>query len=81
MLEEGKLYVVVTLRGNHWLFKKRASSSMLTGCYSAYSVNHDFCSLHSSHVCEDYEVFSIKPASSNYIAIWNRKFNDNLKFE
>ena len=33
------------------------------------------------YVCSDSEIKWLKPANENYIAIWNREFNDNVELQ
>lgn len=35
----------------------------------------------STRVCDDSQIEWIKPASRNYVSIWNRMFDDNIKMD
>ena len=56
-------------------------SDRITGCDCAVCLEdmytiHDEC-----YVCRDSGIVCIKPANENYIAIWNREFNDNVELQ
>ena len=75
MLEEGKIYIVKVDSGNVWLFKKYRGmlhADKQAGC------SHALC-LEEGYICRDSEIVWIKPANENYLAIWNRVFNDNIE--
>lgn len=78
MLEIGKLYVVKTMYGNYWLFKKNERRD-LTACDSSLCLNDMSTWTSSTRVCDDSQIEWIKRASRNYVSIWNRKFNDNIE--
>lgn len=81
MLEEGNIYIVKVNRGDVWLFKKCRCgllTDIKTGCYQALCLEDMFKSRVRGYVCSDSQVVWIKPANENYIAIWNREFNDNI---
>ena len=81
MLEEGKIYLVKTTRGSVWLFKKYLGRFIdkITGCNCALCLDDMYTSNDEGYVCYDREIAYIKEASENYIAIWNREFNDNIE--
>ena len=81
MLEEDKVYLVKTTRGSVWLFKKYYGlhSNRITGCSCALCLD-DMCKAdEEGYVCRDSEIEYLKHANENYIAIWNREFNDNVE--
>lgn len=83
MLEEGKIYLVKTTRGSFWLFKKylgRHFRNKITGCKSALCLDDMYKTNDYGYVCNDSEIEYLKKANENYIAIWNRVFNDNIEF-
>ena len=82
MLEEGKIYLVKTTRGSVWLFKKYLGihfRNKITGCHGALCLD-DMCKTYEEgYVCRDSAIEYLKHANENYIAIWNREFNDNVE--
>jgi hypothetical protein len=81
MLEEGKVYLVKTTRGSIWLFKKYLGihfRNKITGCHGALCLDDMYKTNEEGYVCRDDEIMWIKPANENYLAIWNRVFNDNI---
>lgn len=80
MLEEGKIYLVKMNSGNLWLFKKYLGrfSDKITGCNSALCLDDMFKIQRNGYVCHDNAIMYIKKANNNYLAIWNREFNDNV---
>lgn len=81
MLEEGKIYIVKVSIGRVWLFKKHYGlhSDRITGCYCAVCLEDMYTTHDEGYVCSDGAIVWIKPANENYIAIWNRSFNDNIE--
>ena len=81
MLEEGKIYIVKVSGGSVWLFKKRYGlhSDRTTGCNCAICLEDMYTTHDEGYVCRDSEIVWIKIANENYIAIWNRVFNDNIE--
>ena len=81
MLEEGKIYLVKTTLGSVWLFKKYLGlfSNKITGCNSAICLGDMYKTNYDGYVCNDSEIEYLKKANENYIAIWNRVFNDNIE--
>ena len=81
MLEEGKIYLVKITRGSVWLFKKYMGffSDKISGCSCALCLDNMYKAIEEGYVCSDGEIAWIKPANENYIAIWNRAFNDNVE--
>lgn len=82
MLEEGKIYIVKTTRGSIWLFKKylsHYSHNKITGCKGALCLDDMYKTNDAVYVCNDSEIDYLKKANENYIAIWNRVFNDNIE--
>lgn len=82
MLEEGKIYRVKVNSGNVWLFKKYRCilyADKRTGCYNALCLEDMYKAIGEGYVCRDSEIVWIKPANENYLAIWNRVFNDNIE--
>ena len=82
MLEDGKIYLVNVNSGNLWLFKKYRGvlhADKQTGCLNALCLEDMDKYREEGYVCSDIEIMWIKPASENYIAIWNRAFNDNVE--
>lgn len=77
-LEIGKLYIVKTAYGCHWLFRKtdnlHVASCTMSICLDENYIGHD-C----NRVCNDSEVVYIKPSNANYEAMWNRTFNENIE--
>ena len=80
MLEEGKIYLLKTARGSVWLFKKYLGffSDKISGCSHALCLDDMYKAIEAGYVCRDSEIVWIKQANENYIAIWNRVFNDNI---
>ena len=81
MLEEGKIYIVKVNSGNVWLFKKYRGvlhADKRTGCSHALCLEVMYKAIEEGYVCSDSEIKWLKPANENYIAIWNRVFNDNI---
>lgn len=83
MLEEGKIYLVKEDSGNLWLFKKYLGRFIdkITGCNGALCLDDMYKSNSKSYICNDSEIMYIKKANENYIAIWNREFNDNIELQ
>ena len=83
MLEEGKIYLVKTSQGCVWLFKKRTGRFIdkITGCNSALCLDDMFKCDQEGYVCNNSEIEYCKPANENYIAMWNRVFNDSIEME
>lgn len=82
MLKEGKVYLLKTTRGSVWLFKKYLGHyfrNHIAGCNMALCLDDMYKTNNDGYVCRDDEIMLIKPASENYIAIWNRAFNDNVE--
>lgn len=81
MLEEGKIYLVKITHGSVWLFKKYMGffSDKISGCSCALCLDDMYKATEEGYVCRDGEIAWIKPANENYIAIWNRAFNDNVE--
>ena len=81
MLEDGKIYIVKVNSGSVWLFKKRYGlhSDRIAGCNCAVCLEDMYTTHDECYVCRDSEIVWIKPANENYIAIWNRVFNDNIE--
>lgn len=88
-LEIGKIYYVkIDKNGlDHWLFKKDVASprthvDAITSCRYCMCLDGDHRNYGSaSHVCNDDEILDLRIANPNYIAIWNRTFNDNIGME
>lgn len=84
VLEDGKVYLVKVNSGNLWLFKKYRGmlhSDKRTGCYHSLCLEDMDKYIEEGYVCRDSEIVWIKPANENYIAIWNRAFNDNVELQ
>lgn len=84
MLEEDKIYIVKMNSGNVWLFNKYRGilyDDKQTGCSCALCLEDMDKYIGASYVCRDNEIVWIKPANENYIAIWNRVFNDNISLQ
>ena len=81
MLEEGKIYLLKTTRGSVWLFKKYLGffSDKISGCNCAVCLGDMYTTHGEGYVCSDNEIACIKNANENYLAIWNRVFNDNIE--
>ena len=82
MLKEGKIYLVNVNSGNLWLFKKYRGvlhADKQTGCLNALCLEDMDKYPGECYVCRDSEIVWIKPTNENYIAIWNRAFNDNVE--
>ena len=81
MLEEGKIYLLKTTRGSVWLFKKYLGffSDKISGCSCALCLGDMYKAVEAGYVCRDNEIACIKNANENYLAIWNRVFNDNIE--
>ena len=82
MLEEGKIYIVKVNSCNVWLFKKYRGvlhADKRTGCSCALCLEDMDKYRGEGYVCRDSEIVWIKIANENYIAIWNRVFNDNIE--
>ena len=82
MLEEGKIYIVKVDGCNVWLFKKYKGALFAdkqTGCYNALYLKDMEKYKGEGYVGDDSEIEWIKPANENYIAIWNREFDDNVE--
>lgn len=79
MLEEGNLYVVKSkFSGWTWLFKKRNGAN-ITNHVGSICLDDMYINSVEGFVCEDNDIEYLKPANENYIAIWNREFNDNVE--
>lgn len=72
MLKDGKIYIVKVSSGSVWLFKKYRGrfSDKITGCSKAVCLGDMY---------SNSEIGYIKDANENYLAIWNRVFNDNIE--
>ena len=83
MLEEGKIYLVKTTYENVWLFKKHLGlfSDKITGCHGALCIDDTYKTDEEGYICNDSDIVWIRPANENYIAIWNREFNDNIELQ
>lgn len=82
MLEEGKIYLVKVNSGNEWLFNKYRGdlcADKQTGFLNALCLEDMYKYPGECYVCRDSEIVWIKPANENYLAIWNRTFNDNVE--
>lgn len=82
MLEEGKIYIVKVNSCNVLLFKKYRGvlcADKQTGCSCALCLEDMDKDREEGYVCSDSEIKWLKPANENYIAIWNRAFNDNVE--
>jgi hypothetical protein len=82
MLEEGKIYIVKVNSGSVWLFKKYRGilyDDKQTGCSHALCLDDMYKAIEVGYVCRDNEIVFLKKANENYIAIWNRAFNDNVE--
>lgn len=81
MLEEGKIYLLKTTRGSVWLFKKYLGffSDKISGCSCALCLEDMYTTHDEGYVCRDNEIACIKDSNENYLAIWNRVFNDNIE--
>lgn len=78
MLEVGKLYIVKTRYGYNWLFKKTAGH-FITTCRCCVCLDDNSVFENGGRVCNDDDIAWIKFANRNYIAFWNRTFNDNVE--
>lgn len=79
MLEKGKIYIVQTrCSGWTWLFKKRNGAN-ITSHVGSICLDDMYINSVVGYVCYDDDIEYIKPANNNYIAIWNRAFNDNVE--
>lgn len=79
MLEEGKIYIVKSkFSGWSWLFKKR-NADHITSHVGSICLNDMYINSVEGYSCEDNDIKYIKFANENYIAIWNRVFNDNIE--
>lgn len=79
MLEVGKLYIVKSVYYT-WLFKK-SSGHDITSCSGCVCLDDNSCFKDGGRICSDDCIAWIKPASRNYVSIWNRMFDDNLKMD
>lgn len=82
MLEDGKIYLVKTTSDCLWLFKKYRGvlyADRRTSCSHALCLEDMDKYIEECYICHDSEIVWIKPANKNYIAIWNRTFNDNVE--
>lgn len=79
MLEVGKLYVVKTSHYT-WLFKKSAGH-YITTCSRCVCLDDTTLFEDYGTVCGDDNIVWIKPASRNYIVVWNRILNDNVNLD
>lgn len=82
MLEEGNIYIVKLFNGSVWLFEKsiyEVYSDKRTSCSRAFCLTSMYKSVREGFVCYNDEIEWIKPANENYIAIWNREFDDNIE--
>lgn len=87
-LEIGKVYYVVTTNRDHshWLFKKdvvspRTNCDALTTCRYCMCLDNDYTNRRgdASHLCIDSDIRDLRIANRNYIALWNKTFNDNIE--
>jgi hypothetical protein len=65
-----------------WLFKKYRGilrADQQTGCFNSLCLEDMDEYPGESYVCRDSEIVWLKPANKNYIAMWNRVFNDNVE--
>lgn len=86
-LEIGKVYYVeVDGDGlDHWLFKKdvadhRTHVNAITSC--RYCMCLDISHRNNggaSYLCSDSDIRDLRIANRNYIALWNKTFNDNIE--
>lgn len=76
-LEVGRLYIVKTAYGSHWLFRK-ANDFAITSCTMAICLDDNYIG-GSGRVCNDSQVVYIKPSNANYEAMWNRTLNENIE--
>ena len=76
-LEVGRLYIVKTAYGSHWLFRKK-DNFHIASCNMAICLDDNYIGRNGNRVCNDSEVVYIKPSNANYEAIWNRTFNANV---
>ena len=84
MLEEGKIYLVKVNSGNAWLFKKYRGVlhfDKRASCSHALCLEDMNKYIKEGYVCRDSEIEYLKNANENYIAIWNREFNDNIELQ
>ena len=82
MLEEGKIYIVKVNSGNVWLFKKYRGmfhGDKQTGYSRSLCLEYMARQMEEGYICRDSEIEWIKTANENYLAIWNRVFNDNIE--
>ena len=81
MLEEGKVYLVKTTLGSVWLFKKYSECfrNKITSCSCSICLDDMYKTNSVCYICDNSDIVYIKEASENYIAIWNRAFNDNVE--
>lgn len=81
-MEEGKIYIVKVNSGNVWLFKKfidMFGAGRKTSCSRALCLKDMYKTNDGGYICCDSEIVYLKDANENYIAIWNREFNDNIE--
>lgn len=79
MLEEGKLYIVKSRFSRwSWLFKKR-NADHITSHVGSICLDDMYINSVEGYSCEDNDIEYLKKANENYIAIWNRVFNDNIE--
>lgn len=80
MLEEGKIYLVKTTSNNRWLFKKELTFfDRITSCRMGMCLKSDYYSTDALYICLDNDIVDICLANENQIAMWNKKFNDNVE--
>lgn len=82
MLEIGKIYIVKVNSGNVWLFKKYRGvfhADKLTSCSQALCLEDMYKGIEGGYVCRDNQIVYLKEANENYLAIWNRTFNENIE--
>ena len=80
MLEEDRIYLLKTTHGSVWLFKKYIAPHIyeISSCSHAICLDDMYKTYNVCYVCNDNEIAHLKYANENYIAIWNREFNDNI---
>lgn len=84
MLEEGKIYLVKLLSGSVWPFEKsiyEVYSDKKTSCSRTFCLTNMYKSVSEGFVCYNNEIEWIKHANENYIAVWNREFDDNITLQ
>ena len=79
MLEEGKLYIVKSRFSRWtWLCKKR-NADHITSHVGSICLDDMYINSAEGYSCDDNDIEYLKKANENYIAIWNREFNDNVE--